>query len=238
MTENLYVQGYLAYLVRVAAGASQYADYSCASGGRRNDLETLRRSVPLLRSDYQAPNLPGCKDNNVNPMSTDVFDGNQGHTYGLSLWVPYYGTGEYCEDVYSARSHLCPAMGVATHLENADWKAFARQLSDHRAVADYFYGDYFPLTPYSKSEKVWIAWEFVRKAQGDGMVQAFRRENSPDVGIDLKLVGLNDGANYEFTDLDSGKKIHSSGKALMAEGLHLEAAAPRSALILTFKEVP
>jgi alpha-galactosidase len=25
---------------------------TCASGGRRNDLETLRRSVPLLRSDY------------------------------------------------------------------------------------------------------------------------------------------------------------------------------------------
>jgi alpha-galactosidase len=25
---------------------------SCASGGRRNDLETLRRAVPLLRSDY------------------------------------------------------------------------------------------------------------------------------------------------------------------------------------------
>lgn len=28
---------------------------SCASGGRRNDLETLRRAVPLLRSDLLAP---------------------------------------------------------------------------------------------------------------------------------------------------------------------------------------
>jgi alpha-galactosidase len=25
---------------------------SCASGGRRNDLETMRRAVPLWRSDY------------------------------------------------------------------------------------------------------------------------------------------------------------------------------------------
>ena len=49
---------------------------SCASGGRRNDLETLRRAVPLLRSDYI-----------LEPV------GNQCHTYGISFWVPFYGTG-------------------------------------------------------------------------------------------------------------------------------------------------
>ena len=49
---------------------------SCASGGRRNDLETLRRAVPLLRSDYI-----------IEPV------GNQCHTYGLSFWVPFNGTG-------------------------------------------------------------------------------------------------------------------------------------------------
>ena len=49
---------------------------SCASGGRRNDLETLRRAVPLLRSDYI-----------MEPV------GNQCHTYGIAFWYPYYGTG-------------------------------------------------------------------------------------------------------------------------------------------------
>ena len=49
---------------------------SCASGGRRNDLETLRRAVPLLRSDY-------------------IFEpvGEQNHTYGISFWMPFNGTG-------------------------------------------------------------------------------------------------------------------------------------------------
>jgi alpha-galactosidase len=234
MTENQYVQGYLAYWDALLEQHPSMLIDSCASGGRRNDLETLRRSVPLLRSDYQAPNLPAIH----NSMSTDVFDGNQGHTYGLSLWVPYYGTGEYGDDAYSARSHLCPAMGVGTHLENPDWKALARQLSDHRAVGDYFYGDYFPLTPYSKSEKTWMAWEFLRTAQGDGMVEAFRREDNPDVGIDLKLQGLKGGATYEFTNLDSGRTLRSGGNSLMTQGLHVEAAAPRSAVILTFKEIP
>ena len=50
---------------------------SCASGGRRNDLETLRRAVPLLRSDYRRSSQRRCA--------------HQCHTYGLSSWIPYYG---------------------------------------------------------------------------------------------------------------------------------------------------
>jgi alpha-galactosidase len=233
MTENLYVQGYLAYWDGLLQQHPGMLIDSCASGGRRNDLETLRRAVPLLRSDYQAAGFPGAEG-----MTADVFDGNQGHAYGLNLWVPVYGSGEYCEDVYSARSDLCPWMWIGTHLENPEWSVFAGELSDHRAVADYFYGDYFPLTPYSKSEEVWMAWEFVRPDRGDGIVQAFRRENSPDAVIALKLQGLKTNASYEVTNLDSGRKFSSSGTSLMTDGLRAEAAAPRTALIFTFKEVP
>ncbi len=235
MTENLYVQGYLAFWDELLSRHTGLMIDSCASGGRRNDLETLRRAVPLLRSDYQTAALPFAK---LTGMSTDVFDGDQGQTYGLSLWVPAYGSGDYCEDVYSTRSDLCPWMWIGTHLEDPQWALFAKQLSDHHALAEFIYGDYFPLTPYNRSEKTWMAWEFVRPAQGDGMVQAFRRENNPDVGIALKLRGLKAGASYEFTDLDSGRTIRSDGNALMADGLPVEAAAPRTALILTFKEVP
>ena len=38
--------------------------------------------------------------------------GNQGHTYGLSFWVPYYGTGVYYDNVYAVRSHLTPCSGI------------------------------------------------------------------------------------------------------------------------------
>ncbi len=233
MTENLYVQGYLAYWDALLEQHPGLMIDSCASGGRRNDLETMRRGVPLLRSDYQAPGLPDSDGS----MTTDVFDGNQGHTYGLSFWLPFFGTGEYGDDVYSARSHLCPWLGLGTHLENPDWPGVRRQLADHGAIAKYFYGDYYPLTPYSLSEKTWVAWEFFRPAEKDGAIQAFRHEDNPSVSVDLKLQHLTPSAQYEFTDLDSGKTSRSSGKDLMANGLHLSAAAPRTALILTFKEV-
>ena len=238
LTENLYIQGYLAYwdsLIRQHPG--MLID-SCASGGRRNDLETLRRSVPLLRSDYQAVNLPSDYPNITTNITTDVYDENQGHTYGLSLWVPIHGTGDYADDVYSARSHLCATNGVGTRPEHPDFAAFRRQLSDHKQVAKFFYGDYFPLTPYSKEQNVWMAWEFFRSSQKDGVIQAFRRENNQHLDVKLRLQGLERSARYEFTDLDSGKKTELKGSDLMDQGLPLYAAAPRTALILTFKEIP
>lgn len=79
MAENLHVQGYLAYWDELRRRRPDMLIDSCASGGRRNDLETLRRAVPLLRSDYQEPQ---------NPTDPKIVIGNQEHTYGLSLWVP------------------------------------------------------------------------------------------------------------------------------------------------------
>lgn len=37
-----------------------------------------------------------------------------------------------------------------------------------------YYGDYYPLTPYSRANDVWIAWQFHRSELDTGMVQAFR----------------------------------------------------------------
>ena len=231
MTENLYVQGLLEYWDALRRRFPDMIIDSCASGGRRFDLESLRRALSLCRSDYQAPSMgdPG--------MTADVFDANQGFTYGLSLWIPYFGTGEYAEDVYSARSHLSAEMGVGTHLERPDWNALYRQVSDYCAVADYFYGDYYPLTPYSRAADAWIAWEFVRPEKGDGMIQAFRHEFSTAVEIRLKLRGLKADVRYEFTNRDGGGTTAFSGKELMEAGLPLTAAAPRTALLLTFREV-
>ena len=38
--------------------------------------------------------------------------GNQGHTYGLSFWLPFQGTGTYFYDAYSFRSFYLPSFGM------------------------------------------------------------------------------------------------------------------------------
>ncbi len=76
IAENKHVCGYLAYWDELRRRHPNMLIDSCASGGRRNDLETMRRAVPLWRSDYA-----------FEPI------GHQCMTYGISLWLPYHGTG-------------------------------------------------------------------------------------------------------------------------------------------------
>ena len=163
------MQGYLAYWDELRQRHPGMLIDTCASGGRRNDLETLRRAVPLLRSDYQA--FDG------NPAYAL---GNQCQTYGLSSWIPFYGQGVYYtpqQFVYCVRSHMCPSfcMCVDVRKGGIDWNLYRRLVGQWRQVADCFLGDYYPLTPYSLGEDCWIAWQFDRPEQGEGMIQAFRR---------------------------------------------------------------
>ncbi|MGM9624640.1 MAG: alpha-galactosidase, partial [Eubacteriales bacterium] len=56
--ENLHVQGYLRYWdALLDANPGLWID-SCASGGRRNDLDTMRRAVPLHYTDVGYGNHP------------------------------------------------------------------------------------------------------------------------------------------------------------------------------------
>jgi alpha-galactosidase len=228
-TENMHVQGYLAYWDELRRRHPQMLIDSCASGGRRNDLETLRRAVPLLRSDYQEPQ---------NPKDPNMVVGNQGHTYGLSFWVPYYGTGQFANDSYGFRSHLCPAMGIGFVPGKPDWQAWRRAKEDWLRAGPNFQGDYYPLTGYTLADNAWIAWQFHRPATGEGMVQAFRRPRDLEPEKRFVLRGLDPQATYEFEDLgsDTPGPVRFSGRGLMDSGLPVKLAQPRQAALLIYKK--
>jgi alpha-galactosidase len=228
LAENLHVQGYLAFWDELRRRHPDMLIDSCASGGRRNDLETLRRAVPLLRSDFQEPQ---------NPKDTNMIVGNQGHTYGLSFWVPYYGTGQFANDSYGFRSHLCPAMGIGFVPDKPDWEAWHRAKEDWQWAGPNFYGDYYPLTEYTLAEDTWMAWQFGRPEMGQGMVQAFRRPQCPSTEVRLKLRGLDPGKTYEISDRDKPGSNRFSGRELMESGLLVRLAQPRQAALICYKSL-
>jgi alpha-galactosidase len=231
ITEIRHVEGYLAYWDELRRRHPNMLIDSCASGGRRNDLETLRRAVPLLRSDFQAP---------VNPNDPTMLVGNQGHTYGLSFWVPYYGTGVFYDNVYAVRSHLTPAFGIGypAGADKVDWAQFRRRIEDWKQVAEDFYGDYYPLTPYTLSEKDWIAWQFHQPEAGRGMVQAFRHARSDEPSQRLKLGGLEAEMVYECKDLDREVAGRARGRSLMEQGLLVTLPRARQAALLSYRSIP
>ncbi len=221
ITENFHVQGHLAFWDELRRRNPGLRIDSCASGGRRNDLETMRRAVPLLRSDFQFPEMKG------------VVEGNQGHTYGLSFWLPFQGTGCYLYDTYAARSFYLPSFGMGG-LDPANAAAQRKAYAEAARIAPLMLADYHPLTPYSRQLDRWIAWQFNRPEHGDGVVQAFRRAECAEPRITLHLQGLDPKARYEITELDQAGRTTRSGSELMEEGLTVEVALQPGAAVLTY----
>ena len=223
MTENLYVQGHLAFWDELRRRHPGLRIDSCASGGRRNDLETMRRAVPLLRSDFQMPKMEG------------VVEGNQGYTYGLSSWLPFQGTGVYAYDAYAYRSFYLPSFGMGRlTLENK--KAQQKAYAECRAIAPMMLqGDYYPQTPYSLASDQWIGWQFNRPEQGDGVVQAFRRADCSERTKTFRLKGLDPAGQYEITNFDGEGSAKISGEYLLNKGLAVEINEKPGAAVIVYR---
>ncbi len=228
LTEIRHIEGYLAYWDELRHRHPGMLIDSCASGGRRNDLETMRRAIPLLRSDYQS--FGG-------EMSYAA--GNQGHTYGLSYWLPYFGTGVYYTNEslrYCVRSYFCPAFGFCADVRRDDinWDMFRRMADDWHSMAPAMLGDYYPLTPYNLDEDVWIAWQFHRTDLDSGVIQAFRRRESIYESARLPLRGLVPDARYTITDRDAPDTVEMTGRELAEVGLNVLIKDRPGAVIFTY----
>ena len=224
ITENLYVQGHLAFWDELRRRNPRLRIDSCASGGRRNDLESMRRAVPLLRSDYQFP------------TAKDVVESNQGQTYGLSFWLPFQGTGCYSYDPYILRSFYLPSFGMGG-LSPENKLAQKRAYAECAKIAPCMLADYYPLTPYSLQPDQWIAWQFNRPEQRNGVVQAFRRDKSGESTKTLRLSGLDPAAPYELTDFDLKSTTRVFGKDLMEKGLVVEIKSKPGAAVIAYKRL-
>jgi alpha-galactosidase len=221
ITEIRHITGYLAYWDELRRRHPDMLIDTCASGGRRDDLETLRRAVPLWRSDYGYDDPPAMQD----------------LTYGLALWVPYFGTGLRSSSAYSFRSTMAMSMGYGgpdPRSRNIDFPALERLASQWRQLAPYYYSDYYPLMPYSTEDDDWMAWQFDRPAAGDGMVQVFRRAHSPIESVRFKLHGLDPNAQYTVSNLDISGATQSSGRELTEHGLLVAIPDQPGAMILTY----
>ena len=224
ITENHYVSGYLAYWDELRRRFPNLLIDSCASGGHRNDLETMRRSVPLLRSDYI-----------MEPV------GQQNHTYGLAFWLPFYGTGASAMDAYAFRSQMCPHFTACFDMRRTDlpFDQARRLIAQWKfEIAPNYFGDYYPLTPYNGANDAWMAWQFDRPEQGRGVVQAFRRAASFYESARLKLNGLDAKARYRLTDLDTQATTAQSGQELLDKGLLLRIPDQPGTAVVTYQKAP
>ena len=231
ITENLYVQGHLAFWDELRRRHPNLHIDSCASGGRRNDLETMRRSVPLLRSDWSVTGRA------KEPLQ---IEGNQSQTYGLSSWLPWQGAGvPFFTDRYAVRSYYITGFGM---VQNEHWHKdpnkradVQRSYGEVRRISNLLLGDYYPLTPYSLDKTSWIAWQFHRTDLNEGVVQVFRRPEAASETLTVKLRGLDPQQRYEIENLDGAQEVRT-GEELM-RGLDITLREKPSAAVLVLKAI-
>jgi len=225
ISEIRHVEGYFAYWDELLRRHPGMLIDSCASGGRRNDLETLRRAVPLLRSDWYAGEA-----------------GQQALTYGLSMWIPYHGTGFiYDKDEYWIRSGMVAEMSYgpgAGGVEKTDFALLRRMVDEQHRIAPYFLGDFYPLTPYSLAEDPWMAWQFDRPDLGEGVIQVFRRRESPYESARFRLRALDTNAKYRVKNLDEPDGQEFTGRELSETGFRVSAERRPSALTFVYLRLP
>ena len=216
ITEIRHIEGLLAYWDELQRRHPDMLIDECASGGKRNDLEMMRRSVPLWRSDF--------------PFGVVE---NQRMTYGISMWIPYHGTGVFGWEtppydgkvasiepyVFWSKATPSTMFAVDVREKNIDFASLRRLSSQWREINSFYYGDFYPLTKSNADKDAWIAWQFNDPEKNAGVVQAFRRSECIYESARLKLRGLDPKARYQLTRFDPPSQSEMTGEELLQKGI-------------------
>ena len=219
MTEVKYIMGLYDYWDYLLTRFPRLLIDNCASGGRRIDYETMLRSAPMWRTDY----------NYGEPV------GYQCHTYGLEFYLPQHATGSYHVNPFDSRSSLGSAVVFNWKLtqQGEAFTDMARTMQEFQEVRSYFYEDFYPIsgTGDLTGDDIWLAYQLHRPSDDTGYVVAFRRAACEAPTCEVRLSSLDPSATYFIYNKDNGETVEHTGRQLM-EGLKLTLPHPRTSLLL------
>lgn len=231
--ENLHVQGYLQYWDDLLLRNPGLWIDSCASGGRRNDLETMRRAVPLQYTDVGLGEHPAKQKQHrqmfewipyfrAHTMSHDDDEGN-------------YLTGGYQKvDAFAYHNAMAPV--VTSMIEYNDDDAMfdmGRKMTEiwRRAAQIELSGDYYPLTECRLNPADYYAMQFDRPECSDGFFQVIRNTKAQEDTFTVHLTALDDETVYRLSDPEHGETRRCTGRELR-EGFSV--SIPKRSGILWF----
>lgn len=223
ITEIRYIEGLYAMWDELRARYPHMYLDDCASGGRRIDLEMLSRAVVQTRSDTAC--TPGRSE------------WDQCQTYGLNLYLPLHATIGWDVGAYECRSSatagFCGEWDILDKSFPTD-KARAA-VAEINANRKYWTGDYYPMTPCTMADNVWMAWQLHRPDLNEGLVLAFRRKECPQPSIAVKLHGLKPATFYRVTFIDDERRETTEvKKGSELASLTLKLPSPRSSLLVRY----
>lgn len=194
MAEIRYIEGLYRMWDDIRAAHPHLAIDNCASGGRRIDLETCSRSIPLWRSDNTCDML------DHNPATVELAAmKNQVMTAGLSRYVPFSTCGQMGVTPYLFRSGFNAGIAFGEDCRPPDYprELLKKAIAEGKRLRKYCFGDLYSITEVTTGPKDWCALQYHRPVEQDGMVVAFRRPESPYYGLCADLRAIEPGAEYD-----------------------------------------
>jgi len=228
MVENLYLQGYLAYWDHLLLNIPDLWIDSCSSGGRRNDLETMRRSVPLHPTDY------GYGYHHI----------NQAYRHTLQSWIPYmrgwtnswdkdneyynhdnyYAVDPPSLDNFKLTNGFNPLLFFAVVPElkaEFDKLDYVKKLHGiwEKCSEMQLSGDFYALTENHRDNAKWTVFQFDCPEGEKGVLQVLRNNQAKDESITVKPHGFCCNCEYIFTNEETGTSFEVCGREANENGL-------------------
>ena len=203
---------------------------SCASGGGRNDLLSMRRAVPILRSDNDRETTA------IRLSMTTSFD----------EWIPCTGanTKEKPEqtsavgntDVYIWRASYLPILNVDMQFvldPDQDFSILINGMAEWQKVNPYLLKDFYVLTPWHSrnDKKGFTSYCYYDPEKDKGVLFVFRMEECEEDSVRIKLPFAKDGVGYTLTDEDSDEKRILLGEECLC-GFDFSVAEKRQAKLI------
>ena len=192
----------------LSCGGCGFVD-SCASGGGRNDLESLRRGIPLLRSDA---------DRTTTALRLSM-------TTAFNRWVPFCGANNKEKrdmlaptgtlDHYVWRASYLPVLNVDSQFvqdPDQDFDMLRWGLREWKQVNPYLLKDFYLLTPWHTEKDVYgfTAYAFRDPETASGVLLAFRQEKCMEDSLSVTLPFAVDGEGCTLKDKDTGETLTGS----------------------------
>ena len=233
MAEIRYIEGEYAFLDELRTRFPDLLIDNCSSGGRRLDLEMMRRSIPLWASDMQ------CFPDYLSERNLQL-------VHGLSYWLPQFafGTQNHEGDTYHFRATMAAGINVnlfsyerETIANNYPYQWLRDRLNEYHRAKRYFAGDFYPLMPFDNTFTFWTASQYHRPDLGEGLIEVFRKSESPIERICLEPQGFDAETKYEFEYADSGNCFTMTGQELKAQGFPVEIPNKRESRLFFYRSL-
>ena len=201
---------------------------SCAGGGGRNDLESLRRGIPLLRSDSD-------RETTARRLSM---------TTSFNRWIPFCGapnkekkwqldpTGVV--DQYVWRASYLPVMQVDSQFvqdPEQDFSVLRKGLHEWRSISTYLTKDFYVHTPWHTDTETsgFTAYSFFNPETQKGILLVFRQETCLESTLSITLPYQEPGMECVVTDVDTHQAQELEYTQMQQDGLIVTLDEPRSA---------